>query len=777
MSNKLILQLAFQSIGVVYGDLGTSPLYVFSSTFYHGSISNTDDVLGALSLIIYTMILIPLIKYTFIVLQANDNGEGGTFALYSLICRHARVRPSHRQQPTTFTIGSDTRSGIRAAYIKEQIENSSFWQNVLLLTVLIGTCLVIGDGCLTPAISVLSAIEGIIVEAAQIPQYVAILLTVVVLMAIFSVQKFGTGKVGFMFAPVVSIWFLSIAAIGLYNIFKYNATIFRALNPLYIVAYFQRNKKDAWISLGGIVLCITGTEAMFADLGHFTMKSIQIAFTALVFPSLLAAYMGQAAFLMKNHTDLDAQYTFYRSIPRAVYWPMFVVATAAAVVASQAMISATFSMIRSAMALGCFPRVTVIHTSRKYHGQIYIPEINWLLMVLSICIVAGFRSTNDIGNAYGIAVVGVFFISTCLLTLIMVMIWQKHILICLGFFVIWGTVEGVYFSSVLSKVDQGGWVPLAIASSFLLVMYAWHYGTELKYLFEVQHTIPMDWILGLGSSLGMARVPGIGLVYTQLPQGVPAIFAHFITNLPAIHSILVFVCVRNLPVSSVAPEDRILIRRVGPRQYRMYRCAVRYGYIDDVGHGCDENFGDLLVESLARFIRTEAGVWSSPAPIGSHSPRIGRRQQQKQQDPTTTTTTTRVVETGDPLHIAEESEGNPRVVKPYECSRSGPCSSNVREVDEMGYGARGISSRSLGNDDDDSLNAEQELAYLYEARAAAGIVYLLGYSEVHCKQDTSFLKKLLINVYSYLRRNCRTSELYLRIPHSRLLKVGMTYYV
>ncbi len=417
---------------------------------------------------------------------------------------------------------------------------------------------------------------------------------------------------------------------------------------------------------------------------------------------------------------------------------------------------------------------------------------------------------------------GVFFISTCLLTLIMVMIWQKHILICLGFFVIWGTVEGVYFSSVLSKVDQGGWVPLAIASSFLLVMYAWHYGTELKYLFEVQHTIPMDWILGLGSSLGMARVPGIGLVYTQLPQGVPAIFAHFITNLPAIHSILVFVCVRNLPVSSVAPEDRILIRRVGPRQYRMYRCAVRYGYIDDVGHGCDENFGDLLVESLARFISTEAGVWSSPAPIGSHSPRLGRRQQQKQQDPTTTITTTTttttittpsspgakgqqsfaspaqktigestdiigeefpvpsstgVVETGDPLHIAEESEGNPRVVKPYECSRSGPCSSNVREVDEMGYGARGISSRSLGNDDDDSLNAEQELAYLYEARAAAGIVYLLGYSEVHCKQDTSFLKKLLINVYSYLRRNCRTSELYLRIPHSRLLKVGMTYYV
>jgi hypothetical protein len=254
----------------------------------------------------------------------------------------------------------------------------------------------------------------------------------------------------------------------------------------------------------------------------------------------------------------------------------------------------------------------------------------------------------------------------------------------------------------------------------------------------------------------------------------------------------------------------------------MYRCAVRYGYIDDMGHGCDENFGDLLVESLARFIRTEAGVWSSPAPIGSHSPRLGRRQQQQQQQDLTTTTTTTttittpsspgakgqqsfaspaqetigestdiigeefpvpsstgVVETGDPLHIAEESEGNPIVVKPYECSRSGTCSSNVREVDEMGYGAtRGISSRSLGDDDDDdSLNAEQELAYLYEARAAAGIVYLLGYSEVHCKQDTFFLKKLLINVYSYLRRNCRTSELYLRIPNSRLLKVGMTYYV
>jgi KUP system potassium uptake protein len=412
MSLGIILQLAYQSIGVVYGDLGTSPLYVYSSTFQgnmvtsDGLIKTPKDILGALCLIIYTLTLIPLIKYVFIVLQANDNGEGGTFALYSLICRHARIPLAHRQVPadrelSTYKLEKPTRRNARAARIKGILEKSTFLQNALIITVLCGTCLVIGDGSLTPAISVLSAMQGIEVQVPAVKPMVVVILTIVVLLIMFSLQQFGTNKVGFMFAPVVLTWFISIGLIGVYNIVSNDPSVFRALNPLYIISYFHRNKVEAWKSLGGIVLCITGTEAMFADLGHFRVSSIQIAFSGIVFPSLLAAYIGQAAYLLKHNTAEDVSYTFYKSVPKPVFWPMFAVSTGAAIIASQAMISATFSMIRNAMALGCFPRVTVRHTSKRIHGQIYIPEINWLVMCLSISIVAIFRSTTQIGNAYG----------------------------------------------------------------------------------------------------------------------------------------------------------------------------------------------------------------------------------------------------------------------------------------------------------------------------------------------------------------------------------------
>jgi len=732
-SMGLILNLAFQSIGVVYGDLGTSPLYVYSSTFTSGIKSN-KDILGVLCLIIYTIIAVPLIKYIFIVLRANDNGEGGTFALYSLICRHAKVSVAHSRQPTDLNISSykletPSKEMVRATRVKEKLEKSRFWQNVLLVGVLLGPCLVIGDGSLTPAISVLSAIQGIGVQVKGLSPNIEVIITIIVLACLFILQRFGTHRVAFMFGPIMLLWFLAIGIIGLINTFKYDPSVFKALNPYYGISYFIRNKHDAWVSLGGVILCITGSEAMFADLGHFTVKSMQIAFTFLVFPALLCAYIGQAAFLMKNQTEEDVGYTFYRSIPKPVYWPMFGLATCAAIIASQAMISATYSMIRNAMALGCFPRVTVIHTSKKVHGQIYIPEINWIVMCLSIAIVGGFRSTEQIGHAYGIAVVGVFFISTCLLTLIMVMIWQTNIILCIMFFVVFVFIEGVYFSAVLSKVTQGGWVPLVIAICFLTIMYSWHFGTRMKRLYEVSHKLSMDWVLSLGHSLGISRVPGVGLVYTELPQGVPAIFGHFISNLPAIHSTLVFVCIRHLPVSTVPEDERILIRRLGPRNYRMFRCAVRYGYIDHIdGIESDHSFESMLLASLQRFIRTEAAEitpGNSVMPSSGPASEVGARESSVS------------AESGD--------------------------SKTAEEVDK--------------DDEEHDARTAEEVHLLAKAREA-GVVYLLGDADVHAKTDSWLYKRVIINhIYSFLRRNSRQNTMYFAIPKARLLKVGMEYYV
>eukprot|EP01018_Ginkgo_biloba_P006315 Gb_07512 [translate_table: standard] len=600
-----ILQLAYQSIGVVYGDIGTSPLYVYSSTFSSG-INHPDDILGALSLIIYSLTLFPLIKYVFIVLWANDNGDGGTFALYSLICRHAKVSLVPNQQAedrelSSYKLELPSKQVKRALKIKDAIEQSSFAKTSLLVVALLGTCMVIGDGVLTPCISVLSAVGGIKSIDKSLSQDVVVMISIAILVVLFSIQRFGTHKVGYTFAPAILIWLLFIGLIGIYNFIKHDSSVIRAFNPKYIYDYFRRNAKQGWISLGGIVLCMTGTEAMFADLGHFSVRSIQIAFTGIVYPCLICAYVGQAAYLRNFPGDVfDA---FYKSTPDSVYWPMFVVAVAASIIASQAMISATFSIVKQSMYLGCFPRVRIVHTSSKHEGQVYIPEINYILMFACVIVTASFKETAKIGNAYGIAVVAVMIVTSCFVALIMLMIWQTNIFVPIIFLVVFGSMELIYFSSVLYKFKQGGYLPLAFAVLLLFVMYVWHYVHTKRYAYEMQQKVSTEYITSLGSSLSVTRVPGIGLLYTELAQGVPAIFSHFITNLPAIHSVVVFVCVKFLPVSTVPSDERFLFRRVGPKEYKMYRCIARYGYRDT--RTGNQEFERLLLEFLKEFIESD----------------------------------------------------------------------------------------------------------------------------------------------------------------------------
>ncbi|KAL8139978.1 hypothetical protein V2J09_005999 [Rumex salicifolius] len=742
------LVLAYQSLGVVYGDMGTSPLYVFTSAFT-GKLSNHQNeeaVYGLLSLIFWTLTLIPLLKYVFIVLSADDNGEGGTFALYSILCRHAKFSLLPNQQAadeelSTYRSGPSMPSPISSA-LKRFIEDHKGLRTAVLIMVLFGAGMVIGDGVLTPSISVLSAISGLKVNVSRLTDAEVVLIACVILVGLFALQHHGTHKVAFVFAPIVCVWLFTVFAIGLYNIFAWNPKIVRALSPYYIIRFFKDTGKDGWVSLGGVLLCITGVEAMFADIGHFSAFSVRIAFGFLVYPSLVVQYMGQAAFLSKNVETIS--HCFYDSIPDPLFWPVFVIATLAAIVGSQAVITATFSIVKQCHALGCFPRVKVVHTSRHIYGQIYIPEINWILMILTLAVTVGFRDTTLIGNAYGLACISVMLITTFLMALVLVFVWQ-HGILAIPFVLFFGFVEASYLSSASVKVPQGGWVPIMLSLFFMLIMYIWHYGTSKKYNFDLHNKVSIKWILSLGPSLGVVRVPGVGLIYSELATGVPAIFSHFITNLPAYHDVLVFVCVKSVPVPFVSPDERFLIGRVCPKPYRMYRCVVRYGYKDITRD--DGVFEDLLIKSIAEFILMEA-VESESSEASSHEGRMA-------------VISTRAGDMSTALMVTEQDD----------------IEDSTAYEDEIVEGTRRRLRFRVQPNPAMDPEVREELADLVEAKEA-GVAYILGHSYVKARRPSSWLKKLIINFgYSFLRKNCRGPAVALNIPHISLIEVGMIYYV
>ncbi|KAF5741057.1 potassium transporter 6 [Tripterygium wilfordii] len=753
---RTVLTLAYQSLGVVYGDLSTSPLYVYRNTFaddIEHSRTN-EEIYGVLSCVFWTLTLVPLFKYVFIVLKADDNGEGGTFALYSLLCRHARVNslPSCQMADEELyeykkdRISPEPKSNF-ASKLKSSLERHRVLQRFLLLLALIGTCMVIGDGVLTPAISVFSAVSGVELSVAQEHhKYIEVPVACIILIGLFALQHYGTHRVGFLFAPIVVLWLLCISTIGLYNIVHWNPHVYRALSPYYIYKFLRKTQRGGWMSLGGILLCITGSEAMFADLGHFSQLSIKIAFTSLVYPSLILAYMGQAAYLSRHHViDSDYQIGFYVSVPEKLRWPVLVIAILAAVVGSQAIITGTFSIIKQCSALGCFPMVKIVHTSSRIHGQIYIPEINWILMVLCLAVTIGFQDTKGMGHASGLAVITVMLVTTCLMSLVIVLCWHKSVFLAVCFVLFFGAVEALYFSASLIKFLEGAWVPIALAFISLIIMCVWHYGTLKKYEFDVQNKVSLQWLLSMGPSLGIVRVPGIGLVHTELITGIPATFSHFVTNLPAFHQVLVFVCIKSVPVPHVRPDERFLLGHIGPREYRLYRCIVRYGYRDV--HKDDMEFEKDLVCSIAEFIRSIHSNGANPD-LGKEGDRL-------------TVVGTRCTHK-DGIQMSDNDADKVESVD----TRSPPVIQQRKKV-------RFILPDSPKID----RVAQEELRELVQAREA-GIAYILGHSYMRAKRGSSMIKKFVINYgYEFLRRNSRAATYTLSVPHASTLEVGMVYHV
>ncbi|RLN12426.1 putative potassium transporter 13 [Panicum miliaceum] len=758
---KATLLLAYQSFGVVYGDLCISPVYVYKNTF-SGKLrlhEEDEEILGVLSLVFWSLTLIPLLKYIILVLGADDNGEGGTFALYSLMCRRSRMgllNNIHEGSLSAYN-QKEPREELKSSLaIKGFFEKHYSLRVVLLLFVLMGTSMVIGDGVLTPTMSVLSAVSGLRIKFPELHE-----------IGLFALQHCGTHRVGFLFAPILLAWLGCIGGIGIYNIFKWNPSVIRALSPYYIYNFFRKAGQDGWSSLGGIVLCITGAEAMFADLGHFSKLSLRLGFTIVVYPCLVLAYMGEAAYLSKHREDLQS--SFYKALPELqtnlllvtyptkqevmvrqdrVFWPVLVIATLATVVGSQAIISATFSIISQCRALGCFPRIKVVHTSSQVHGQIYIPEVNWVLMFLCLAVTLGFRDTEMIGNAYGLAVILVMFATTCLMFLVITTVWNRNVVLAALFTVGFGSIELMYLSACLAKVPHGGWLPLLLSLITLLAMSTWHYGTKKKKEYELQNKVCLDRFLSLSSDIGLVRVPGVGFVYSSAVNGVPPMFAHFVTNFPAFHRVLIFVSIQTLTVPKVSPDERFLVGRVGPPTNQLFRCVVRYGYKE--GRWDHFNFENQLLMKVVEFLEMQEEA-SEPADSGELSviPASPRPQQ--------------IVDVDAAAPTASCSSSSACEIDPSVVSR------RVR-FEEPWAGAG-------GEEEEEEEMKSSEVKTLLEERES-GVSYMIGHTCVQADESSPAVKKFAVNiVYGFLRRNSRSPAAELGVPHTSLIEVGMTYRV
>ncbi|KAK4597013.1 hypothetical protein RGQ29_014861 [Quercus rubra] len=559
MSRWSTLVLAYKTLGVVFGGLVTSPLYVYPSMPLKSP--TKEDYLGIYSIMFWTLTLIGVVKYASIAIKADDQGEGGTFALYSLLCRHVNIGIlSPKRVSSNSSLSHSTQEGTeKKSRIGIFFESSIVARRVLLFVAILGMCMLIGDGILTPAISVLSAMDGL-----RAP-----------------------------FPSVSKSWTLSTPLVGIYSIIHHYPSIFKAISPHYIFHFFRRNGKEGWLLLGGTVLCITGSEAMFADLGHFNQRSIQIAFLFTIYPSLVLTYAGQTAYLIKNPNDHDDG--FYKFIPTAVYWPIFIIATSAAVVASQSLISATFSVIKQSVVLDYFPRVKVVHTSNSKEGEVYSPEVNYILMILCVAVILIFGDGKDIGNAFGVVVSLVMLITTILLTLVMIIIWKTPpVLVALYFFVFF-VMEGVYVSAVCTKIYEGGWIPFAISFILAVIMFGWFYGRQRKLEYELTHKITLERLRVLLSNPGVQRVPGLCFFYTNIQDGLTPILGHYIKNMKSLHKVTIFTTLRYLLVSKVAPHERIIIKKLGLKG--VYGCVIQYGYADSLNLEGDD-FVSQVTNSL-----------------------------------------------------------------------------------------------------------------------------------------------------------------------------------
>ncbi|PSR74851.1 potassium transporter-domain-containing protein [Coniella lustricola] len=469
--------------GVIYGDIGTSPLYVYSSTFT--SQPSWLDLVGALSIIIWSLTLIVTVKYGFIVLSADDDGQGGTFALYSLLSRYINIvhrNPSEKGVRLERYRTGDLRPGARS--VRRFLENSPASKTLLKVVGVLGVSMIMADGVLTPAQSVLGAIQGIRVVNPSLGTPVIIGVSCAILVILFALQPFGTSKLGTGFAPIVVVWLLFNLVSGIYNLAIYDYTVLKAFSPYFAFSYLIRNGEQGWRSLGGLLLAFTGVEALFADLGAFGKRAIQISWLCIAYPCLLFAYIGQAAYISQDASGTAWSNPFFSTVPPGTLIFSLILAVLAAIVASQALITSTFQLLSQIMRMSYFPHIKVVHTSHAFHEHIYLPLANWLLMIGTVIVTAVYNNTTSLGNAYGVCVICVTFITTCMVALVAIVVWRLPVLVVLPVWLVFACLDGMYLSAVLTKVPDGAWFTILLAALLCSIFILWRFGKEAQWAAE-----------------------------------------------------------------------------------------------------------------------------------------------------------------------------------------------------------------------------------------------------------------------------------------------------
>lgn len=535
--------LMLGAIGVVYGDIGTSPLYALKESFVgpHPLAVDRLHIFGVLSLIFWSLMLIVTVKYVFVAMRADNRGEGGSFALLALISRH--------------------------------LEGTRSTATLVVLGVLAAS-LFYGDAMLTPAISVLSAVEGLTVVEESL-QPLVLPIAVIILVALFLIQSRGTARVGAVFGPIVLVYFATLATLGIVNIASH-PEILGIINPYWAFEFFRYDTRLAFLAMGSVFLAVTGAETLYADMGHFGRKAVGFSWITLVYPCLMLNYMGQGALLID--TPEAAANPFYLMAPEWARLPLVFIATAATIIASQAVISGAFSVTHQAIQLGYLPRLKTLHTSEKAAGQIYIPAINWGLLAMVLVLVLGFQESTRLASAYGISVVGTMLITTIMLAFLVFKVWRWNRVLATGAIGLFLAIDGIYFASNITKIPDGGWFPLVVAGVLFTVLTTWATGRKLMRESLAESAMPMA-VFTKSAASSAHRVRGTAVFLSASPEGIPAALLHNLKHNQVLHDRVLILTVAVEDVPYLQADQRSEVHDAGAG---FYRVILHYGFMEEV---------------------------------------------------------------------------------------------------------------------------------------------------------------------------------------------------
>ncbi|WP_235512180.1 MULTISPECIES: potassium transporter Kup [unclassified Sphingomonas] len=540
--SQSLAKLSLGALGIVYGDIGTSPLYAMKETFvgHHRLPVDQVNIFGVVSLVFWSLMLIVTLKYVFIIMRADNNGEGGSLALLALIQRKT---------------------------------GGGRWTSSLVILGVLATALFFGDCMITPAVSVLSAVEGLATVNAGFDPFV-IPIAVVIMIALFWLQAVGTAGVGRLFGPIMIAYFVTLIGLGVINILD-RPEIIQALNPIWAVRFFAQDGVMAFLALGSVVLSVTGAEALYADMGHFGRRPISIAWLYCVFPALMVNYLGQGALLLENPAAASNPFFFMASEDFRL--PLVILATLATIIASQAVITGAFSVVQQAVQLGLMPRLRIEHTSADAAGQIYIPAVNWALLIMVLLLIFGFQESSNLAAAYGIAVTGTMFISTCMIAVLVKRVWNWPVAAVAAFMAIFLCIDGAYFASNLTKVPDGGWFPLLVGIVVFVLLTTWAKGRKLMIERMRESAMPIKVFIQSAAS-SATRVPGTAVFMTSTPEGVPHALLHNLKHNKVLHDRVILLTVKIADTPYVDPEVRTKNEDLGQGFHRM---ILKFGFMQD----------------------------------------------------------------------------------------------------------------------------------------------------------------------------------------------------